>query len=155
MTLERKMKEYKVKQYDNRTAWYLNGKLHREDGPAIEYANGEKSWYLYGLRYSEKEFRDRMPHASTTEWVLVECVSQFRTRYMVEVPMGKSEWALDTVVMNEAQEFSQEHLGETIVSHRIVSQSEALELCDRDNDYCKTWSDEHKIETFFTKIEWP
>ena len=26
--------------------WYLNGKLHREDGPAIEYANGEKQWYL-------------------------------------------------------------------------------------------------------------
>jgi len=25
--------------------WYLNGKLHREDGPAIEYANGDKSWY--------------------------------------------------------------------------------------------------------------
>jgi hypothetical protein len=26
--------------------WYLNGKLHREDGPAIVYANGDKYWYL-------------------------------------------------------------------------------------------------------------
>jgi hypothetical protein len=26
--------------------WYLNGKLHREDGPACEYANGSKFWYL-------------------------------------------------------------------------------------------------------------
>ena len=26
--------------------WYLNGKLHREDGPAVEHANGTKSWYL-------------------------------------------------------------------------------------------------------------
>ena len=26
--------------------WFLNGKYHREDGPAIEYANGEKRWYL-------------------------------------------------------------------------------------------------------------
>jgi len=26
--------------------WYLNGKLHREDGPAIEWADGTKSWYL-------------------------------------------------------------------------------------------------------------
>jgi hypothetical protein len=25
--------------------WYLNDELHREDGPAIEYANGEKQWY--------------------------------------------------------------------------------------------------------------
>ena len=27
-------------------AWYLNGKLHREDGPAIEDADGDKEWYL-------------------------------------------------------------------------------------------------------------
>jgi len=26
--------------------WYLNGKLHREDGPAYERANGTKFWYL-------------------------------------------------------------------------------------------------------------
>ena len=26
--------------------WYLNGKTHREEGPAIEYANGDKHWYL-------------------------------------------------------------------------------------------------------------
>ncbi len=25
--------------------WYKNGKLHREDGPAIEYANGHRAWY--------------------------------------------------------------------------------------------------------------
>ena len=43
-----------------------------------------------------------------TEWVLVECVSTFRMRYMVEVPKDKSEYALDTVTMNEAKEFSQD-----------------------------------------------
>jgi hypothetical protein len=26
--------------------WWLNGKLHREDGPVCEYANGDKWWYL-------------------------------------------------------------------------------------------------------------
>ena len=26
--------------------WYLNGKLHREDGPAIEFPNGGKEWYI-------------------------------------------------------------------------------------------------------------
>ena len=31
------MIEYTVKVYDNGDKeWYLNGKLHREDGPAIE-----------------------------------------------------------------------------------------------------------------------
>jgi hypothetical protein len=26
--------------------WYINGKLHREDGPAVEYYSGTKAWYL-------------------------------------------------------------------------------------------------------------
>jgi hypothetical protein len=28
--------------------WLLNGKHHREDGPAIEWGDGEESWYLHG-----------------------------------------------------------------------------------------------------------
>ena len=36
--------------------WYLNDKLHREDGPAVEYADGDKHWYLNGKNYSEQEF---------------------------------------------------------------------------------------------------
>lgn len=28
--------------------WYLNGKLHRVDGPAVELNNGVKLWYLNG-----------------------------------------------------------------------------------------------------------
>lgn len=92
-----------------------------------------------------------MKKKEQTEWVLVETVSQFRMRYMIEVPVGKKEWALDTVTCNEGKEFSQEHIGETIVSHRVVSQEEALKICDEDNDYCQKWSDEKKIEVFFTK----
>jgi len=33
--------------------WYLDGKIHREDGPAIEKANGYKAWYLAGERHRE------------------------------------------------------------------------------------------------------
>jgi len=39
--------------------WYLNGERHREDGPAIEYASGNKFWYLNGKEYSEKEFKKK------------------------------------------------------------------------------------------------
>lgn len=92
-----------------------------------------------------------------TQWVLVECVSTFRERYMVEVPVGidkygkdKSLWALDTVSMNEAKEFSQEHIGEQIVSHRVVTKEEALALCDKDNDYGSSWDEKTKIKNFFT-----
>lgn len=85
-----------------------------------------------------------------TEWVLVECVSTFRERYMVEVPKGKKEYALDTVTCEDAKEFSQEHLGEQIVSHRVVTETEALEICDVDNAYTKSWSEESKLNAFFT-----
>jgi len=37
--------------------WSLNGKLHREDGPAIEYSNGDKVWYLNNNRLSEEQHK--------------------------------------------------------------------------------------------------
>ena len=36
----------KVDDYGKR--WYLDGKCHREDGPAVEYTDGTKLWYLDG-----------------------------------------------------------------------------------------------------------
>jgi hypothetical protein len=46
--------EYTVKVYDTGNKfWYLNGKRHREDGPAIELANGSKFWYLDDIRHRE------------------------------------------------------------------------------------------------------
>ena len=37
--------------------WCLKGKRHREDGPAIEYADGNKFWYLSGERVTEEEHK--------------------------------------------------------------------------------------------------
>ena len=94
-----------------------------------------------------------------TQWVLVDCVSTFRKRYMVEVPIGvddygndKTLWALDTVTMEEAKEFSQEYLGDQIVSHRVVTYDEALTLCDKDNDYTVSWDTDTKVKNFFTTL---
>lgn len=42
---------YEVKVYDYITEWYLNGLKHREDGPAIEWSNGDKEWYQHGVPY--------------------------------------------------------------------------------------------------------
>ena len=36
---------------DGIVSWRLNGELHRTDGPAIEWANGDKCWYLNGNRH--------------------------------------------------------------------------------------------------------
>lgn len=88
-----------------------------------------------------------------TDLILVETVSMFRMRYVIEVPRGKSDYALDTVTMQEATEFSQKHLDETIVSHRPINLNEALMLCNDDNDYAVNWTDTKKIETFFTTVK--
>jgi len=115
------------------------------EGDNIQWTdNKDGSWTLTKIE----------PVADTEkEWVLVECISTFRHRYMVQVPQGKAEWALDTVTMNEAKEFSQKHLGETIVSHRVVTEGEALAMCDEDNDYCISWTDALKIKNLFTTEE--
>jgi len=47
------MNEIIKTKYSDRVEYTLNGKLHREDGPAIEYADGDKEWYLYGLLHRE------------------------------------------------------------------------------------------------------
>ena len=38
---------------DGTKAWYRNGQYHREDGPAVEYADGSRFWYLNGQRHRE------------------------------------------------------------------------------------------------------
>ena len=48
------MIKYTVKVYDDGyKEWWLNGKLHREDGPAIEDSDGNKYWYLNGQLHRE------------------------------------------------------------------------------------------------------
>ena len=52
------MIEYKVRVYEDRTKiWNLDGKFHREDGPAIEYPDGDKRWYLNGKELTEAEHK--------------------------------------------------------------------------------------------------
>ena len=35
-------------------AWYIDDELHRTNGPAIEYADGHKQWWLNGRHYNSK-----------------------------------------------------------------------------------------------------
>jgi hypothetical protein len=39
----------RIKENEFGTYYYLNDKLHRLDGPAIESYNGDKSWFQNGL----------------------------------------------------------------------------------------------------------
>ena len=37
----------------NTKAWFKDGNLHREDGPAVEYSTGSNEWWLNGKRHRE------------------------------------------------------------------------------------------------------
>lgn len=39
--------------------WYINGMRHREDGPAVEYEIGseyDNEWWINGIQFTEQEF---------------------------------------------------------------------------------------------------
>ena len=92
------------------------------------------------------------------KYVVVTCVSTHRIRYCVSVddlqkmntdtPIDghEREWAMDSVTCEEIKEFSQEHIGESIVDSKMLNESQMLELFDEDNDYLKEWTKEQKIK---------
>ena len=53
------MIEYTVKVENGYKEWFLNGELHREDGPAVEWNNGYKEWFLNGKFHTEYQFNKR------------------------------------------------------------------------------------------------
>ena len=42
-----------IDHYGNKSWWIKFNKLHREDGPAVEYADGDKAWCLHGKHYDD------------------------------------------------------------------------------------------------------
>jgi hypothetical protein len=93
-----------------------------------------------------------------TKYVIVTAISSYRMRYCipvdelqelnVEVPVeGREiEWAEDCVTCDEVVEFSQKHVGETIIDSEILTEEQMLEKFDADNDYLKDWTREKKVE---------
>jgi hypothetical protein len=82
--------------------------------------------------------------------VMVDCLSQFRIRYCVEVE-DDIDHALDEVIMEydnlQFHEFSQEHLlpSPVILSHREISKEEYLRMFNEDNNYLRDWTEEQKL----------
>ena len=42
-----------IENADGDKAWYRNGLLHRDDGPTVEWADGDKEWWRNGQRHRE------------------------------------------------------------------------------------------------------
>jgi hypothetical protein len=105
-----------------------------------------------------------------SKYVMVDTVSMFRMRYVVEVPddvgeelyfkdgtrsfpVTPEEYAMDTVTCEEAKEFTQKHLEEVITSAREVTLEEALAQYRKDEPTLgEAWDDEIIIENAITPI---
>jgi hypothetical protein len=37
-------------------AWYVDNRLHRLDGPAVEWADGSRQWWVNGERLIQEQF---------------------------------------------------------------------------------------------------
>jgi hypothetical protein len=46
-----RLQGYQIDADKYRVVWYLNGNLHREDGPAAIFANGTQVWFLNNQRH--------------------------------------------------------------------------------------------------------
>ena len=84
------------------------------------------------------------------KYVLVDAISTFRMRYAVAVPDSLTDeeaitWAKDSVTMEECEEFSQYHIGESISSTSILSKESLLSQFDKDNDYFTSWPEDVKM----------
>ena len=121
------MKEYIVKVKEDRTCWFnLEGQRHRENGPAVEYSNGDKSWWMNGKRHREDGPAVEWPDGSKF-WYLnaklhrengpaIELVDGSKAWYQngkphredgpaIERPDGSKEWWLNNELLTE-QEFN-------------------------------------------------
>ena len=83
--------------------------------------------------------------------VLVETISSYLFRYAGEIgDDDPKEYALDTLVSEidklsgDLCEFSQNHIAENSISHRVISEEEYLKIFDEDNEYMSDWSIEKK-----------
>jgi hypothetical protein len=73
--------------------WWINGKLHREDGPAVEMANGTKEWWINGKLHREDDPAFEDANGAKSWWVNGK-------RHRVDGPAieyanGRKEWWLN------------------------------------------------------------
>jgi hypothetical protein len=98
--------------------WYKNGLKHREDGPAVEWASGAKSWWLNGFLCSEEEWKAEVAKLNAKpaeETKVVETKEEpvvLKVNSTSDIPEdfsgcllfknGKKEWCLDGMYYSEA-----------------------------------------------------
>ena len=94
---------YTVEVTTNAVCWFKEGTniLHREDGPAIEYANGIKNWYKEGKLHRLDGPASEQPNGSKTWYI--EGKFHREDGPAIEYDDGSKMWYLEDVNYSEKQ----------------------------------------------------
>ena len=79
MSKEKWPKPKKLKTPEGTIAHYWDGKLHNWDGPALipEGENRKREYYLYGLKYTEEEWKEAKRNTQGLPWYkTLQCANQ-------------------------------------------------------------------------------
>lgn len=74
---------YQVEVNKSGTFWRLNGNFHREDGPAVEWNDGTKGWWLNGKQYTEEEF-NRATKKVVPEYTMEEAIKLIGHKFKIK-----------------------------------------------------------------------
>ena len=87
-------KKYEVKVYDDGERSWFNkeGQFHREDGPAIEYADGGKHWYINGQRH--REDGPAVENANGTKYWFLNGLHHREDGPAIKYATGSKQWYL-------------------------------------------------------------
>jgi len=84
---------YEVTVENSNTYWRLNGKLHRKNGPAVEWEDGTKHWYKNGERH--REDGPACDHANGNKYWYINDLHHREDGPAIERTEGTYDWYLD------------------------------------------------------------
>ena len=140
------MIEYTVKVYDDgHKVWYLNGELHREDGPAKEWPDGSKEWYRNNQLHREDGPAVEMACGYKEWWINGKLHSEDRPARIY--PNGDKFWLLNGKYHRvdgpaleyangtkfwylDGKELTEEEFNRRTRKHSIVIDGETIEISE-------------------------
>lgn len=103
----------------------------------------------------------------TEKYISITTVSTYRHRYVLPVSEIQklkpdydfeeaTKWMAENIHDGYVDEFSQLHLGETIVDNCVfIDEDEIIKIFDFENDYLKGWTKEKKLDWIKNNLNVP
>ena len=100
------MSNYQIEKDAYGMYYYLNGILHREDGPAIELVNGDRAWWVNGKLH--REYDPAIEHGNGTKIWYKNGKLHREAGSAVAFADGYKKWYLNGKFYGENNDFTNE-----------------------------------------------